>query len=130
MHPQWMDLTINNLNVKQDMFPDHLRAILAKQNDSADPNRSISKEVFHYQENGSPNTSQFPPFRISANGRTGHIYAVGEDAAEYLQANGHKIKRMISSFNGQPAPEHRHGDLYNPSYTLFAAILYSANGYQ
>ncbi|MDD2462482.1 MAG: hypothetical protein PHI97_00630 [Desulfobulbus sp.] len=113
MQPQWMDLTINNLNVKQNMFPDNLRAILAKQNDSADPNRSISREIFHYQENGFPNTSQFPPFRISANGRTGHIYAVGVDAVEYLQENGHKIMRMISSFNGQPAPEHRYTGTYS-----------------
>lgn len=112
--PQWMDLTINNLNVKQDMFPDHLRAILAKQNDSADHHRSIIPEIFHYQENGFPNISQFPHFRISANGRTGHIYAVGEDAVEYLQANGHKIMRMISTFNGQPAPEHR----YTGTYTI------------
>jgi hypothetical protein len=110
-NPQWMDLTINDLNVNQTIYSDNLRHILAKQNELAEDHYKIDEKVFHHSD-GHPNTSTYPFFRIFANGKTGHVYAVGEEAVEYLQANAHKISRMISMFLGQPVPEHRYSGVY------------------
>ncbi len=107
MASQWMQLSINKINDKEMVYGTKFRKILAKQNDIAQAGEKLDPILFNYTEAGFPRTEQIPEFRISSTGKTGKIFAVGSDAVQYLESNGHKISRFIANYLGRPVTEHR-----------------------
>lgn len=135
--PQWMDLVMT-IPDDQQLTSQQIRKILAKQNAMADKNRQVDSAIFHYDNAGETLNSPFPQFRISGGGGIARIYAVGEDAVDYLAGNGHKLCRFMSQHCKKPVVEHRytgmytlHDSKYLQKYRIKSMVFWkNSNGYE
>ena len=90
---RWMELT---LSLPQGGFesPRKFREILAHANSQSDPLEKIDSRIFHYTADVKPDVS-VPLIRFGARAGKPQLYAIGDCAMEILNAEAHKIVRMM-----------------------------------
>lgn len=111
---RYMDLMVR-LPKDTRAYPNELRKILAAENDKASERYKLSPEIFHYRQGAGGEIkakTQFSPFRFGAGAGTFHLYAVGADAVDLLEEQGHRVTRLLGQHYGEPLFEKRYHGIF------------------